>query len=219
VTDWQPGLPERDYRPIHPEPAWRILARKIWAPLAVVAGLVIKFGFAFAKFASVFVAVGGYALIWGWRFAVGFVLLILVHEMGHFVEARRRGFNAAWPVFIPFLGAYVAIRDARMNPWQSAWISLAGPLYGSAGAAVCWLVGEQRDSGLLQALGYTGFMLNLFNLIPIGILDGGSIWRSIKTMRLGGTPGKATAVSIVYFGLAALLLAGMVGAHIPQHRL
>jgi Zn-dependent protease len=219
VTDFQPELPERDYRPIHPEPAWRILARKIWAPLAVVIGLVAKFGLAFAKFASVFVAVGGYALIWGWKFAVGFVALIAVHELGHFVEARRRGFDAALPVFLPFIGAYVAIRDARMNPWQSAWISLAGPLYGSAGAAVCWLVGEQQDSQLLQALGYVGFLLNLFNLLPVGFLDGGSIWRAIRTMRLGGTPGKATAVAIVYVGLAVLLLAGMIGAHVPQHRL
>ncbi len=61
MTDLQPELPERDYRPIHPEPAWRALARKLWAPIAVAIGLVVKFGFAFAKFASVFVAVGGYA--------------------------------------------------------------------------------------------------------------------------------------------------------------
>ena len=215
----QPEIPERDYRPIHPEPLWRALARRIWAPIAVVIGLVAKFGFAFAKFASVFVAVGGYALIWGWKFAVGFVLLIFVHEMGHFIEARRRGYNAAWPVFIPFLGAYVAIRDARMGPWQSAWISLAGPITGALGAAICWVYGEQQGSALLQALGYVGFMLNLFNLLPVGILDGGSIWRAIKTMRLGGTPGKANAIMVVYFGLAALLLLGMFGAHVPQHRL
>ncbi len=219
MTDLQPELPERDYRPIHPEPAWRALARKLWAPIAVTIGLVVKFGFAFAKFASVFVAVGGYALIWGWKFAIGFVLLILVHELGHFIEARRRGFDAALPVFIPFLGAYVAIRDARMNPWQSAWISLAGPISGALGAAAVWLVGEQQDSGLLQALGYVGFLLNLFNLLPIGILDGGTVWRSIRTMRLGGTPGKANLVMLVYVGLAAVLLAGMVGAHVPQHRL
>ena len=219
MTDLQPELPERDYRPIHPEPAWRAVARKIGAPIAVAVGLIVKFGFAFAKFASIFVAVGGYALIWGWKFAIGFVLLILVHELGHFVEARRRGFNAALPVFIPFLGAYVAIRDARMNPWQSAWISLAGPISGGLGAAAVWVVGEQQNSGLLQALGYVGFLLNLFNLIPVGILDGGSIWRSIRTMRLGGTPGKANVVTLVYFGLAALLLLGMVGAHVPQHRL
>src|SRR4051812_39701283 len=179
---------ERQYDPIHPRGTdWRGFFRRISAPIGAAILLIAKFGFAAVKFGSIFIAVGGYALIWGWRFAVGFVLLILVHELGHFVEARRRGFNAAWPVFIPFLGAYVAIRDARMNPWQSAWISLAGPITGGLGAAICWVYGEQRDSALLQALGYVGFLLNLFNLIPIGILDGGSVWRSIRTMRLGGT--------------------------------
>jgi Zn-dependent protease len=184
-----------------------------------VVGLVIKFGFAFAKFASIFVAVGGYALIWGWRFAIGLVLLILVHELGHFVEARRRGFNASWPVFIPFFGAYVAIRDARMNPWQSFWISISGPLWGAAAAAVVWGVGEQDGSRLLQALGYVGFLLNLFNMLPIGFLDGGTVWRAIRTMRVGGTPGKANVATAVYAGLAALLVLGMLAAHVPQHRL
>jgi Zn-dependent protease len=217
--DLQPQIPEREYRPINPEPTWRSIARKIWAPLAVIIGLIVKFGFAFAKFASIFVAVGGYALIWGWQFGVGFVLLIFVHELGHFVEARRRGFNAAWPVFIPFLGAYVAIRDARMNPWQSFWISYAGPFWGSVGAALVWVVGEQQQSALLQALGYVGFLLNLINLAPFGILDGGSIWRSIKTMRLGGTPGRAQFATVAYLGLAALLVIGMFAAHVPQHRL
>jgi Zn-dependent protease len=215
----QPEIPEREYRPIHPEPAWRSVARKIWAPIAVLLGLIVKFGFAFAKFATIFVAVAAYALLWPWQFAVGFVLLILVHELGHFVEARRRGFNAAWPVFIPFLGAYVAIRDARMNPWQSFWVSFAGPFWGSVGAALVWGVGEQDGSQLLQALGYVGFLLNLFNLIPIGILDGGSMWRAIKTMRLGGTPGKAQLATAAYLGLAALLVIGMFAAHVPQHRL
>jgi Zn-dependent protease len=214
-----PEIPERDYRPIHPEPAWRELARRIWAPIAVIVGLVVKFGFAFAKFASIFVAVGGYALIWGWQFGVGFVGLILVHELGHFVEARRRGFNAAWPVFLPFVGAYVAIRDGQMTPWQSFWVSLSGPLWGGVGAAAVWGIGEHQGSHLLQALGYVGFLLNLFNLIPIGFLDGGSIARAIRTMRLGGTPGRATTATAIYVGLAVLLVFGMFGAHVPQHRL
>ena len=214
----QPEIPERDYRPIQPEPAWRSVLRKIWAPIAVIAGLAVKFGFAFAKFATVFVAVAGYALLWGWKFGVGIVALIFVHELGHWVEARRRGFNAAWPVFIPFLGAYVAIRDARMSPWQSYWISIAGPLWGSVGALLLWAVGEQQSSHLLQALGYVGFLLNLFNLLPVGFLDGGSIWRAIKTMRLGGTPGKANVATLVYGTLAALLVLGMFFAHVSQHR-
>jgi Zn-dependent protease len=217
--DFPPEIPERDYRPIQPEPGWRSVLRKIWAPIAVALGLVVKFGFAFAKFASIFIAVGGYALLWGWRFGVGIVLLILVHELGHFVEARRRGFNASWPVFIPFLGAYVAIRDARMNPWQSFWISAAGPLAGGAGATAVWAIGEQQGSRLFQALGYFGFFLNLFNLLPIGFLDGGSMWRAVKTMRLGGTPVKAAVASSVFVGLALLLVIGMVAAHVPQHRL
>jgi Zn-dependent protease len=220
---FEPEIPEREYRPIHPEPAWRSLARKIWAPIAVLLGLIVKFGFAFAKFATIFVAVAAYALLWPWQFALGFVLLIFVHELGHFVEARRRGFNAAWPVFIPFLGAYVAIRDARMSPWQSFWISFAGPFWGSVGAASVWAVGEQQGSRLLQALGYVGFMLNLINLAPVSLgfitLDGGSIWRSIKTMRLGGTPRKAQLAMVAYFGLAALLVIGMIAAHVPQNRL
>jgi hypothetical protein len=73
----------RDYEPIHPKGFdWRGLLRKIWAPVLVVGALVVKFGVPALKFASIFVAVGGYALLWGWRFAIGFVLLILVHELG-----------------------------------------------------------------------------------------------------------------------------------------
>jgi membrane-associated protease RseP (regulator of RpoE activity) len=72
---------------------------------------------------------------------------------------------------------------------------------------------------LLQALGYVGFMLNLINLAPIGILDGGSMWRSIKTMRLGGTPEKAQLAMVAYVGLGVLLVIGLFAAHVPQNRL
>ena len=79
----------------------------------------------FAKFGVVFVAFGGYALIWGWKFALGVVLLIFIHEMGHFLEATREGLNPSWPVFIPFLGAYV--KHTRGNPWQTTRVAIAGP--------------------------------------------------------------------------------------------
>jgi Zn-dependent protease len=210
----------RDYEPIHPGGTdWRGLLRKIWAPIAAVVGLLVKFSFVFFKFASIFVAVGGYALIWGWRFAIGLVLLILVHEMGHFVEARRQGLNPGLPVFIPFFGAYVAIRDERINPWQHALISLAGPFAGGLGAAGVWAAGEANGSRLLQALGYFGFLLNLFNLIPIGFLDGGHVARSISYLRRGGAPGRAFLISVAYAGLAIALAVGMYGAHVAQHRL
>src|SRR5919106_824103 len=136
--------PERDYRPINPEPAWRDLLRKLWAPIAVAIGLAIKFGAATFKFFGIFIAVGGYALIWGWRFAVGFVLLILVHELGHFVEAKRQGLNPSLPVFIPFLGAYVALKDAPFDPWRNARVTLAGPVPGGLGALAVLSPGLDR---------------------------------------------------------------------------
>jgi Zn-dependent protease len=216
----EPVPPLRDYEPIGPKGTdWRGLARKIWAPIAVVLGFVLKFGVAAAKFGSIFVAVGGYALIWGWSFAVGFVLLILVHELGHYVEGRRQGFKPSLPVFLPFLGAFVAFKDERMNPWQHARIALAGPLAGGLGAAAVWLVGEWDGSRLLQALGYTGFLLNLFNLLPIGILDGGAIARAFGYLRKGGAPHRAYAVGAAYVGLALLFVAGMYAAHVHQGRL
>src|SRR5690348_3595822 len=97
---------ERDYQPIQPRGTdWRGLFRKVTAPLVVLVGLLVKLG-SFAKFGFIFVAFGGYALIWGWRFALGVIVLIFVHELGHFIEAKREGLDPSWPVFIPFLGAY-----------------------------------------------------------------------------------------------------------------
>jgi Zn-dependent protease len=210
----------RDYEPIQPGGTdWRGLARKIWAPIGLFLGFGLKFGIVFAKFGLIFVSVGGYALLWGWQFGVGIVLLILVHELGHYFEARALGLHPALPVFIPFLGAYVAIRDARLNPWQHAKVALAGPILGGLAAAGVWAVGESNGSRLLQALGYTGFLLNLFNLLPIGFLDGGAIARSFHYLRLGGARNKAWAVGALYGGTAVLLALGMWAAHVSQHRL
>src|SRR4051812_17237939 len=113
----------------------RAFLRKLWAPVLALVGIIAKFGFLGLKFASLFIAIGGYALLWGWRFGVGFVALIFIHEMGHFIEARRQGLSASWPTFIPFLGAYVTIQGSQINPWRHAQIALAGPLLGGGGAA------------------------------------------------------------------------------------
>ena len=163
--------------------------RRGWGRLLVpvfVAGTVLLKIAGSLKFLGIFVAVGGYALIWGWRFAVGFVLLILVHELGHYVEARRQGLNPQLPVFIPFLGAYVALRGQPFDPWRNALVSIAGPVAGGIGALACLVYGNVVGSDLLRALAYAGFFLNLFNLIPIGILDGGHILRSWRVLRAGG---------------------------------
>ena len=98
-----------------------------------------KWSFILIKFGSIFIAVGGYALIFGWKFAVGLVVLILLHEMGHFLEAKREGLNPRAAVFVPFLGAYV--RYTRGNPWQTARVALAGPMLGAIAALGCYLAG------------------------------------------------------------------------------
>jgi Zn-dependent protease len=174
----------RDYRPIHPEPAWRSVLRKLWAPIAAFGLLFWKFKFIFAaifKFklftvaGSMIVSVAAYALFWGWQFAIGFVLLLLVHELGHVLEARRQGLPVSAPLFIPFLGAMIMLKEMPGNAWREARVALAGPIVGSLGAAAVWIAGEAYDSDLLIALAFTGFFLNLFNLLPIVPLDGGRV--------------------------------------------
>ncbi len=199
---------------------------RLFAPVVVVIGLLVKFGGFSIKFFGVFLAVGGYALIWGWAFGVGFVLLIAVHELGHYLEARRQGLDPALPVFVPFLGAYVALRNAPFDPWRNALVSLAGPVLGGLGAAAVLVVGELRDDRFLLALAYTGFFLNLINLIPAGPLDGGHLLRAWRVLHRGA--GRANAedarqrgrlVALLAFGTAAALAVGMFAAHIPQDRL
>ncbi|MDQ3669879.1 MAG: site-2 protease family protein, partial [Actinomycetota bacterium] len=127
----------------------------------------------FATSASMLVSIGAYTLLWGWRFAVGFVLLLLVHEMGHVIELRRQGVPASAPLFIPFLGAVVGMKQMPKDAWKEAQVALAGPILGSLGAAAVWIAGEAIDSDLLIAIAFVGFFLNLFNLLPIVPLDGG----------------------------------------------
>ena len=231
-------MPERDrnLEPVTaPEPrtlpsehdrSRRSLLGRIVAPVAVAIGALVKFGAFGLKFFGIFLAVGGYALIWGWKFGVGVVLLILVHELGHYIEARREGLDPQLPVFLPFLGAYVALRNMRFDPWVNARVSLAGPVTGGVGAFACLAVAESMDSDLLRALAYTGFLLNLINLAPIGILDGGHVLRSWRVLHAGaGAPSavqarwRANAVAIASVLTAVALVAGMVLAHVPQDRL
>jgi Zn-dependent protease len=122
---------------------------------------------------SMLVSIAAYSLIWGWKFAVGFVLLLFVHEMGHVIQLRREGIPASAPLFIPFLGAVVWGRILEGNALAEARVGLAGPILGSIGAAICWAVGAGIDSDFWRALAFIGFFLNLFNLAPVTPLDGG----------------------------------------------
>ena len=214
-----PG-PAREEHPV------RDVLRKILAPIAAAVGVAVKFGVFSIKFFGIFIAVGGYALLWGWKFGVGFVLLILVHEMGHYLEGKRQGLDPALPVFLPFLGAYVALRNVPFDPWRNALVSLAGPVAGGLGALAVLLVGEAQNSNFLLALAYVGFFLNLFNMLPIGFLDGGHLMQSWRVLHRGGgrtDPAAARQLSWVLVAMCGatvfLLVLGMVAAHVPQHRL
>ena len=210
--------PQRDYEPIHPRGTdWRGRFRRALGPLVGAAVVLAKWSFLLVKFSSIFIAVAAYALIWGWKFAIGVVALIFLHEMGHFIEAQREGLHPKLPVFIPFLGAYVAY--TRGHPWQTVRVAIAGPIMGGAAAFVFYLVAKSQHSDLLYALAYFGFLINLFNLLPFGILDGGAIWRSAKWLRLGGGRNLAYASYVLYAATALMLVLGMVASHVPQHRL
>jgi Zn-dependent protease len=208
---------QRDYDPIQPHGTnWRGFFRKLTAPIVAIGGIALKLG-SLAKFGAIFIAFGGYTLIWGWKFALGVVVLIFIHEMGHYLEATRERLHPSLPVFIPFLGAYV--KHTRGNPWQTTRVAIAGPFLGGVAALVCYLVGRSNGSTLLVALGYFGFVLNLINLLPFGILDGGSVWRSTRWLWYGGGRSKAIVSGTLYAGCIIFLFAGALAAYVPQHRL
>ncbi|HXD53517.1 MAG TPA: site-2 protease family protein [Solirubrobacteraceae bacterium] len=164
----------------------RGLRGRIGSAVAAVVALIAKF-FAAIKGAllllpkfkllttagTALVSVAAYSLWFGWTFAVGFVVLLFVHEMGHVLQLRREGIKASAPMFIPFLGAVVMMRQMPDDALAEARVGLAGPVLGTAGAGVCLAIGEATGSDLFRALAYIGFFLNLFNLLPVVPLDGG----------------------------------------------
>ena len=176
------------YSPIKHPVTLRDILRKLWAPIAAIGFLFWKLKFvllAIFKFkiftvaGSMLVSIGAYALLWGWQFGVGLVLLLLVHELGHVLEAKRQGLPVSAPMFIPFLGALITLKKLPDDAWNEAKLAIAGPIVGGLGAAAVWAVGEYYDSEVLVALAFTGFFLNLFNLAPISPLDGGRIVAAI----------------------------------------
>jgi Zn-dependent protease len=177
-------LSQRQYdehgRPVHPT-FWQKI-KKFLAPVGV--GLVVCFKFlAKLKFllpvlktgGTMIISIGAYAMAWGWQFAVGFVLLIFVHECGHLIAAKRVGLKVGAPVFIPFMGALIALKEAPRNAWIEAQVGIGGPILGTVGAGICELIYLATGNQMFRALAYTGFFLNLFNLAPVGFLDGGRI--------------------------------------------
>jgi membrane-associated protease RseP (regulator of RpoE activity) len=195
---------------------------RILGSAAVIAGTALKWGFVFAKFFGFFISAAAYSFWFhSWTFGVGLAVLILVHELGHVAEARRQGLHVSWPMFIPFFGAYVTIQRSGLTPFRSGLISLAGPFVGSLGAAAVWAASSFQGSTKLEVLANIGFLLNAFNLLPIGFLDGGHIagsireaWRMPVVRFEGGVPmqafapdrARAVQLFVLYAGLAAAIV-------------
>jgi Zn-dependent protease len=171
-----------------PEPArglWHKI-KKALVPVGVIGVLLAKFKAVLIpvlKFLPLILKTGGtmflsiwlYAMNWGWWFALGFVLLIFVHECGHLLAAKRLGLKVGAPVFIPFLGAIIALKEAPRNAWVEAQVGIGGPLLGTVGAVACLGLFYLTGNPFFAALAYVGFFLNLFNLLPFGFLDGGRV--------------------------------------------
>jgi Zn-dependent protease len=259
------------------ETAWSRV-KKALGPVAVAAALIAKF-FAklkflllpLLKFLPILLKSGGtmllmiwiYTRMWGWQFGVGFVLLLLVHECGHLLVAKKLGLKVGVPVFIPFMGAFIALKEAPRNAWIEACVGIGGPILGSLGALASNSLGEIFDAPIFIALAWFGYFLNLFNLTPVGMLDGGRIVTALsRWLWLPGfavlvwfgwkfpnfvvwlivllslpriyslfrkrseeerryyevTPGQRWTMSILYFGLIAVLVFAMHLAQNDLHR-
>ena len=191
--------------------------KKAFVPLGILGVLVVKFKALLIpalKFFPVLLKTGGtmlltiwvYAQTWGWWYALGFVLLIFVHECGHLLAARRIGLKVGAPVFIPFMGALIALKEAPPNAWIEAQVGIGGPLLGTAGAAACDGLYLATGNPLFRALAFSGFFLNLFNLAPIGFLDGGRIVTALSPWLWLVGLGVVSALLFTHFNFLLLLI-------------
>ena len=135
----------------------------------------LKFGKVLISVGSMLLTIWVYAALYGLPFAAGFVAMLLIHELGHYAAARQRGLDVGLPAFIPFVGAWINLREQPHNAETEAYIAFAGPFVGALAAFAAYFYARETGSDLWLAIAYTGFMLNLFNLIPVSPLDGGRI--------------------------------------------
>jgi Zn-dependent protease len=171
--------PFRGYEPIQPR-GWdgRVFLRRLWATLAAIGAFLAKFGVVLLKFKflfSIFVSAAFYVWFGGWWFGIGLVGLLFVHEIGHVLEAKRQGLPVSVPIFIPFMGALITLKQMPRNVWREAQLAIAGPILGSLGALALYIAGVAYNSPHLKGLAFLGFLINLFNLLPVIPLDGGRI--------------------------------------------
>jgi Zn-dependent protease len=190
---WRPTEPDPTYEPPSPVRQDRGIFKRIGAGIAALGALIAKLGAQlkfllvllpkaklFTTAGTMLVSIGAYALLWGWQFGVGFVLLLLIHELGHGLQMRREGIPMTAPVFIPFMGAVIGMKGMPKNAAVEARIGLAGPVIGSLACLVPLGLYALTGNNLFRALAFTGFFINLFNLLPVVPLDGGRAMAAIS---------------------------------------
>jgi Zn-dependent protease len=193
----------------------------------------LKFGKLGATLLTMGASIGYYASLYHWKFALGLVVLILVHELGHGLAAKRLGLKVGAPIFIPGFGAVIALKEQPRSTWASAIIGYGGPLAGTLGGVVVLAFGRFAfDAGLATVLAHVTFLLNCFNLVPVGGLDGDRISEPLERSHWGAglaftavvavlmmegesRPGGRTNPQLVF--VLAILLLGIVKA-IRVHR-
>lgn len=173
----------------------------------------LKWGKLLTTGGSMLLAIAVYAMFWGWPFAAGFVVLLFVHEMGHYVAARQRGLDVAGLFFVPFVGAATLFREGFSDVRTQAYVAFAGPLAGTVAAVACYLLGRWTDSTLLVAVAYAGLFLNLFNLLPVPMLDGGQI-TAIVSPRVWLVGAPVLVAAMLYWPSPLLVLIAVIS--VPQ---
>lgn len=183
----------------------------LFGAVVAVGALLFKFAAPLLVFlktgGTMLLSIGAYSLLYGWKFAAGFVLLIFLHEMGHFISAKYYHIPVTAPTFIPLFGAYVLLKNRPMDPWTNAIISFAGPLAGGLGGWACYYLASFYDQEWLMAVALYTFILNLINLAPVPPLDGSHIWICFSNK---WTPGMLTEDRVYLGFFIAALVAGLI---------
>ena len=186
----------------------------MFARLALLVLAALKFGKFSGTLITMLVSIGVYAVVFGWRYAVGIVAMLFLHEMGHYIAARQRGLKASLPMFIPFAFAWVKLEDMPHDAETEAYVALAGPMLGTVAAIGAYFLARDGGPGWLLAVSYTGFFINLINMIPLPPLDGGRITTVLSPrIWLLGVP--IIGVLLWYhFSVILLLIAIMAVPHL-----
>lgn len=186
----QPDIIDADFRITEtgevvqnkPQRSW---LKRVFGPVtAALVFLASKLKFLFAALkgvsfigtgATALISIGSYALLFNWEFGIGLVVLLFIHEMGHVLALRRYGVRATAPIFIPFMGAFIGMKQLPKDATMEAVVGLGGPVLGSIGALGAWILYEINGHPIFLVMTYIGIFLNLFNLLPVLPLDGGRI--------------------------------------------